>query len=356
MAFRLDIGQLRPPRRLPDGRLIADGLLTRAGVFVYRDHAGKEFREWRPESEVFRSESLSTFAQVPITDDHPAENLSADNARVHAVGATGESIVRDGIHVRASVMVFDAATIAKMDAGKTALSCGYEADVEITPGTSPEGERYDAIQRNIRGNHVAIVDVARAGSQARVRMDAMVQIPTPPEERHDTMDPKLLEAIEKATAATIRADAAEKTLATTKTDLDAMTAKLAAVTAEVTALKQAHQDAISGEPARIRARVALEGVAVRVLDEADRGKIPTLTDREIKVAVVKKIDSLDLAADKSDVYVDAYFDSASKRADAADASLEAGRRGGGSEPPRSTEAQARQDMIERNRKLGTATA
>ena len=48
------------------------------------------------------------------------------------------------------------------------LSNGYLADFDFTPGTSPEGEAYDATQSNIRGNHIALVEAGRCGESCRI--------------------------------------------------------------------------------------------------------------------------------------------------------------------------------------------
>src|SRR5690606_25874157 len=52
------------------------------------------------------------------------------------------------------------------------VSCGYRCLVDETPGVTPEGERYDRVQRRIRYNHVAIVPEGRAGEAVALRMDA----------------------------------------------------------------------------------------------------------------------------------------------------------------------------------------
>jgi hypothetical protein len=82
-----------------------------------------------------------------------------------------EVVTPDGDKVRASLMITDSATIEALEAGKSELSCGYTADVEFTPGLW-NGQPYDAVQRNIRGNHVALVDAGRAGPACAIRMDA----------------------------------------------------------------------------------------------------------------------------------------------------------------------------------------
>src|SRR5882672_209067 len=111
MAYREDIGTLRPSRKLSDGRLIADGHLTRSGVFVYLEAGGKQRREYRPPDEVFHNDSLQSFALAPVTDDHPPVMLTADNAKQYAIGMVGESVRKDGDHVAATIVVFDASTI-----------------------------------------------------------------------------------------------------------------------------------------------------------------------------------------------------------------------------------------------------
>lgn len=162
---------LSKPVRLPNGFVRAEGYLTRSGIFVYRDAQGNTVREFRPPEEVFHPDSLASFALVPVTNDHPSELLTADNAKQYAVGSVSEVVTPDGDKVRASLMITDSATIEALEAGKSELSCGYTADVELTPGVW-QGQKYDAVQRNIRGNHVALVDAGRAGPACAIRMDA----------------------------------------------------------------------------------------------------------------------------------------------------------------------------------------
>lgn len=162
---------LSKPVRLPNGFVRAEGYLTRSGIFVYRDGQGNTVRELRPPEEVMHPEALASFSLVPVTNDHPSELLTADNAKQYAVGSVSESVVPEGDKVRASLMITDAAAIEALNAGKSELSCGYTADVVLEAGVW-QGQPYDAIQRNIRGNHVALVDAGRAGPACSIRMDA----------------------------------------------------------------------------------------------------------------------------------------------------------------------------------------
>lgn len=162
---------LSKPVRLPNGFMRAEGYLTRSGIFVYRDAQGKTIRELRPPEEVMHPDSLASFGLMPVTNDHPSELLTADNAKEYQVGTVSESVVAEGDKVRAALMITDAQAIEAIDAGKSELSCGYTADVVQESGVW-QGQPYDAKQINIRGNHVALVDAGRAGPACSVRMDA----------------------------------------------------------------------------------------------------------------------------------------------------------------------------------------
>jgi hypothetical protein len=154
-----------------EGFRLYDALFARSGLQVYGDSV-----EYRPDSEVFASESLASYELRPLTDLHPPGNVSMDSARVHARGAVSPGRRHtDGRHVAGRLAVWDAELAAKFDAAEKRgapmqLSAGYTLDLDPTPGVF-EGKRYDAIQRSIRINHVAAVPLGRAGS-AQVITDA----------------------------------------------------------------------------------------------------------------------------------------------------------------------------------------
>lgn len=175
MAQRLDRGiALQKPTKLSNGWMRIDGRITRTGVFTYRLPDGKLRRELRLPEEVFKADTMQSFALVPVTDEHPPAFLDATNTKEYARGSVAGTLRQDGQFVAGEMLVTDADLIAKLEGGKAReISCGYTCDLEESPGEL-NGERYDAIQRNIRGNHVAIVERGRAGPEARVRMDAAV--------------------------------------------------------------------------------------------------------------------------------------------------------------------------------------
>jgi hypothetical protein len=73
----------------------------------------------------------------------------------------------------------DKATIADVEGGKRELSNGYASLIDFTPGETVNGQHYDAVQRQIRGNHVAVVDKGRAGPMCRIG-DAVASNRSPP--------------------------------------------------------------------------------------------------------------------------------------------------------------------------------
>ena len=50
--------------------LSTNQVITRSGIFVYKDASGKSIREYRPDEEVFKADSLTSIRGMPITDGH----------------------------------------------------------------------------------------------------------------------------------------------------------------------------------------------------------------------------------------------------------------------------------------------
>lgn len=144
------------------GFLKLDGRLTRAGVFTYRDASGAEWGEYRADAEVFAPASLDSFRGVVLTNDHPEDFVTRKNVKTVQAGHVGTDVRRDGDFVRASMVVTDAETILAIQEGKRQLSCGYTA-VMVRESGIVDGTPYEARQTEIRGNHVAVVDIGRAG-------------------------------------------------------------------------------------------------------------------------------------------------------------------------------------------------
>ncbi len=174
-------------RRNSDGFMAIHARAARTGVYQYLgreiDPEGAHFvgdavvNVYRPPDEVFDKASLGSFVGRPITDDHPAAGVDASNWRDLAHGVI-MGAAKDGEYVGFDMAFMDAGLIAKIDDGKRELSNGYAAQLDIEDGIAPDGTAYQAVQRNIRGNHVAVVKAGRAGSACCIG-DAAICAPIP---------------------------------------------------------------------------------------------------------------------------------------------------------------------------------
>ena len=165
---RLDSIPLSPAFFTPEGYLRDRPVVTTCGIFEYIREDGEIERELRLPEEVFSPESLESYKGKPIIITHEAGDINKDNARQEQIGTILSPGQRDGNSVRAEIVIHD--TDAMKACGLKELSLGYDVDLDPTPGTW-RGQPYDSIQRNIRINHLALVDEARAGHTARLNLD-----------------------------------------------------------------------------------------------------------------------------------------------------------------------------------------
>ena len=161
-------------RRTRDGYLTVSARVARANnVQTYLgSEVGKPgqamVRVFRPASEVFSADTMQSFAHRPVTLGHPNSSVSAKNWRDVAKGWSDGDVARDGDFIRVSMLLADADAITAVESGTRELSMGYDCTLDFTPGVSPSGEAYDAIQRGIRSNHIAVVAQARGGPELRM--------------------------------------------------------------------------------------------------------------------------------------------------------------------------------------------
>lgn len=100
----------------------------------------------------------------PITIGHKGVVNSQNIDALHPVGTVLSEGRKDNNNIVADVILYTLPTEDRE------LSCGYTLDLDETSGVTPDGEHYDAVQRNIRYNHLAIVHRGRAGV-SRLNMD-----------------------------------------------------------------------------------------------------------------------------------------------------------------------------------------
>lgn len=174
--FIRDLGEIIDKQTTADGFVRVKARFARTGVQHYLAgelgltdrKSGDKIGIYRPSEEVFASKSLATFAGVPVTNNHPPVMLDTNNASKYLVGFTGDTLTEDAGYMIGNITLTDAAAIAAFNSGKKELSNGYRSDIDWTAGIAPDGTTYDGIQRNIRGNHIAMVDAGRCGPACRI--------------------------------------------------------------------------------------------------------------------------------------------------------------------------------------------
>ena len=346
-SCRYDFSPIEKYEVTPEGYLRAWASIARTGIQLYTDADGSVRREYRPETEVASPDSLASFAGKAITSEHPPVLLDAENTKDYQVGFSGTEVVYDNGFVKAVMTITDRDTIERIMRGDAReVSAGYRVNYDPTPGVTDSGEHYDGIQKEILGNHIAVVRRGRAGPQVKLHLD-----------RQDAADPSLLSIEENTTmSAKVVFDGAEfevtesVALAITKEREDAkmsyedMKKKYDAMMSEASKMKEemdamekemkgkcdsaeGRADALAEQVEELTAelaaakeinldsmveeRVALIEKAKPVLDAAYAftGK----TAREVMVDSIKAVrgDELDLS-EKSDDYVQAMFDTLSE--------------------------------------------
>jgi uncharacterized protein len=346
-SCRYDFSPIEKYEVTPEGYLRAWASIARTGIQLYTDADGSVRREYRPETEVASPASLASFAGKAVTAEHPPVLLDADNTKDYQVGFSGTEVVYDNGFVKAVMTITDQDAIERIMRGDAReVSAGYRVNYDPTPGVTDSGEHYDGIQKEIVGNHIAVVRRGRAGPQVKLHLD-----------RQDAADPSLIQNTEeRLMTAKVVFDGAEfevsesVALAITKEredgrmsyedmkkKYDGMMAEASKMKEEMDAMEKelkGKMDAAEGRAdalaeqveelntelaaakeinldSMVEERVALIEKAKPVLDAAYdfAGK----TAREVMVDSIKAVrgDELDLS-EKSDDYVQAMFDTLSE--------------------------------------------
>lgn len=155
--------------------VITDNPITKEGVFEY---LGKEigapepdkiYKVYRPAEEI--EKAVDTFKSIPFRDEHKMLGKYADDDDGKVDAIITDEVYFDPPYLKGNIKVFNKDLKKRIENGKTELSAGYRSSYDFTSGTF-NGERYDAIQRNITGNHLALVDEGRAGPDVAVQDQA----------------------------------------------------------------------------------------------------------------------------------------------------------------------------------------
>jgi len=161
---------------LPNGYLKVPGRVARTGIQHYlASELGITDREpnelisvYRPPEEVFAADSLASYDNADVTIEHPSDLVTAESFKRVVAGHAISPGRQDGDFVVVDLLIKDAEAIKAIEAGKVELSAGYTAEYVPEKGVTDAGEAYEFVQRSIRINHIALVDRARAGRDARL--------------------------------------------------------------------------------------------------------------------------------------------------------------------------------------------
>lgn len=308
-------------KRESDGALIVNARAARTGIQFYN---GAEVDRpdlgtvavFRGADEVFDKASLASFAHRPITVDHPPVPVDASNWKDYAVGQTADEVTATDIYVRVPLMVSDGDAIRTVEGGKRELSVGYDCELDWTPGITKDGVKFDARQRNIRVNHIAIVDRGRAGSNVRIG-DYATPIETRDHEGTSNMKTLIVDGFPIADVS----PAAEMVIAKLQDTIKTLNASTSTLTVDHTAAlaaKDAKIGELTAQVAKLTAdaitsdkldqmvadRTALVGVATKLVPDL---QVKGLTDAAIRVAVVKAKLGDDAVKDQPEAAIGGMF-------------------------------------------------
>lgn len=160
--------------KLDNGCLLCvDVPIARTGTYKYlREELGLDgsgiVEVYREPEEVFSQKTLASFNGKAFTDTHPNEDVTSDNWSMYAKGEltnVHQGKGADDIYLLADILVRDPVVINEIVSGaKREISAGYDCDY-----VEKDGKIY---QTNIRGNHAALVQCGRAGSNVRINDNA----------------------------------------------------------------------------------------------------------------------------------------------------------------------------------------
>lgn len=164
----------------PEGFLICHNVpIARTGWYDYlgeeigvTEMTGKVVRVYRSPEEVFSPAAMASFEGKILTDEHPPDLVTPDNATRYGRGTV--QYVRQGSGtdsdlLLADLVVYDQMLIKEVQDGKREVSAGYECVYEPLSSDGPNSDEQTFQQKQICGNHVAVVKNGRAGDRVAIK-------------------------------------------------------------------------------------------------------------------------------------------------------------------------------------------
>lgn len=153
---------------------IENNPISKEGVFPYLGkqispelEPDKIYMVYRPAVELTSEETIESFNGVPFIDEHEMIGEGFTKYDDRPAGGVLFNVKADGGVLKGDFKIYSEELQEEIENGKKELSLGYLCDYELEKGVW-NGQRYDAVQKNIRGNHVALVQHGRMGSDVRV--------------------------------------------------------------------------------------------------------------------------------------------------------------------------------------------
>jgi len=165
--------------KTPEDYLICHNVpIARTGWYTYLgqelgmdEYYNEPIEVYRGEEEVFSQASIASFEGKPTTDEHPTTDVRPDNYSSILKGIATNVRRGAGENIDclvADLIIYDPILQSEIEAGKREISCGYECVYEPLE----EPNKYQ--QRQIRGNHIAVVTNGRAGSRVAIKDESPI--------------------------------------------------------------------------------------------------------------------------------------------------------------------------------------
>lgn len=339
LTQRFDSVPIRNPRIDEQTGFLHVDRVPIAGAMVqpYRKADGSIDYEAKLPSEVLSDSTVSSANDRPVTDDHPSGLVTKDNAKDLMRGFTSSNAHVEGDMLFNDITITDADLINKIQNGKRELSIGFEAEIVPQKGEY-KGDSYDTVQKNIRINHVAVVERGRAGHEVRLLGDSAEAVVNDISEKGKEMEVKTTKVRVDNADVTVAEQDADKILkldadnSAKQKKIDELNAQIKELTAQRDALQgkaddsekkagEASAKADSAEKELADLKKKYEGDAfdkaieerLALIDKikpyvGDSYDFKGKSAKQMKLDAIKSVnDSVDLS-DKPDLFIDAYFE------------------------------------------------
>ena len=167
-------------------KLVKDCIIARSGIYTYRNvevrglglsldgmEAKDTYNVYRPPLVIEASKGL--FTRLPITHEHPSEDVSSHNFRKLAIGFTGDTSQvaydenTDEVLLKSTVALMDDEALNLYNSGIVEVSPGYMGVWQWKKGVAKDGTPYDIIMTDVKDvNHLAITRAARGGKTVKI--------------------------------------------------------------------------------------------------------------------------------------------------------------------------------------------